>query len=845
MKPSFFKKALPHIIAVAIFAIVSILYCKPALEGKVLNQHDIQGWKGMSKQSFDVKEKTGRFPLWTNSMFGGMPTYQIAIEGTTKITSGIGYIQDALRLWLPEPISFFFLASLCFYLLCICAGANPVAGILGALAYAYSTYDPVIITAGHNTKMYSIAYAPMIVAGILLLYNRKYLSGFIITAFFAAVTIGQNHMQIVYYFTIIAGAIAIAAAVKFYKEKQLAHFAKASALALLAGMLGLGVCATGILPTYDYSKETMRGGASQLTLDKTDSITNNKTKGGLDKDYALRWSIGKMETFTILVPGLYGGSNGGDEHNTSSRMVQKFTEVGVPEESALGAVNGYSYWGSMSSLSETTSGPVYMGAIVCFLFIFGLFYVKSWHKWWIVGASILGVLLAWGSNFMAFNAFLLDHLPLYNKFRAPSMAMVIPQFCLPFLAVLAVNQLFSETDWDNTFKIFKKAVAATGVVLGIVAIFWLMADYTGKGDTDIRKNFTSSFSRTQPGQPADPQVMQQAEQLSKDLMTALRDDRKTEAGGDLLRSLLLIGAAVIIVGLIAKKKTTPLMGTMILAALVTIDQLMVDARYLNYSKFKEKDEVAEEFTPSPADQQILKDPDHANFRVFNQTTNFTNEAMTSYFHNSIGGYHPAKLGLYQDLIEYQISKGNMNVFDMLNTKYFIAQDPSGRVVAEQNPNAYGSCWLVKGLKYVATPNEEMLALDSTNLRDTAILNQSFKATVTAAPQYDSSASIKISDRQNDLITYVFNSTTPQYAVFSEIYYNRGWNAYIDDKKVDYAKVDYLLRGLNIPAGKHTIVFKFEPKAYYLGNSITLWSTIILYLLIVLTVVLLVKDRNKE
>jgi hypothetical protein len=347
-----FKKMVPHIIAVAIFALVAIVYCKPAMQGKVLNQHDSQGWKGMAQQSFEVKEKTGKFPLWTNSMFGGMPAFQIAMEGSSKINTGIEFMRKAISLWLPEPAVFFFLASLCFYILCIVLGANPWVAIFGGLSYAYSTYNPIIVSVGHNTKMMSIAYAPMVIAGLMLLFRKKYLPGFLITALFAAFTIGQSHLQVVYYLLIIAGCIAVAALVKAFKEKDIISWAKASALGLAAGLIGLGVCAAVILPTYDYSKETMRGGASQLTLNASDSM-GNKTKGGLDKDYALKWSVGQMETFTFMVPGLYGGSNGGNEHSASAKMVEKFGEIGVPEENAVGYTNGYSYWGSMSSLSES------------------------------------------------------------------------------------------------------------------------------------------------------------------------------------------------------------------------------------------------------------------------------------------------------------------------------------------------------------------------------------------------------------------------------------------------------------------------------------------------------------
>lgn len=844
MKNFDFRKLVPHIIAVAVFALVAIVFCKPSLEGKVLNQHDSQGWKGMAQQSFEVKEKTGKFPLWTNSMFGGMPAFQIAAEPETKIAAGIEVIRKAYSLWLPEPAVFFFVACLCFYLLCIVLGLNPWVAIFGGLAYAYSTYNPIIISVGHNTKMMSIAYAPMVIAGLILLFQKRYITGFLVTVLFASFVIGQSHLQVVYYLIIIAVCITIAYLIKAFKEKEVVHALKASALALTAGVIGLGVCAVSILPTYDYSKETMRGGVSQLTLNKDDS-SSNKTKGGLDKDYALRWSVGKMETFTFMVPGLYGGSNGGNEHSASSKMVEKFGEIGVPEENALGALNGYSYWGSMSSLSETTSGPVYIGAIICFLFIVGLFYVKGWQKWWIVSASIIGILMAWGSNLMGFNSLLLDYLPFYSKFRAPSMALIIPQICIPVLATLTLGKLVNETDFASSYKKLLRGTIAVIAVLAFIGAFWFTADYTGKADKDIKKDFVQNFSRTQNGQQPGPQVIQQAEEISKDLMSALRNDRKNEAGRDLLRTFLFMAVAGLIIWLMLKKKLTPMVATVVLTAISLFDLTSVDKRYFSYDNFKEAEEVSDAFTPSPADKQILQDPDHANFRVFNQSGNFAQESLTSYHHNSIGGYSPAKLGLYQDIIEHQLSRGNMSVFNMLNTKYFITQDAGGRPVAQQNPGAYGTCWLVKGIKFVNSVNNEMLALDSTDLRDTAVINDSFKPVITQLPQYDSAATIKLSERQNDKITYTSNASTPQFAVMSEIYYNRGWNAYLDGQKTGYAKVNYVLRGIALPAGKHTIEFKFEPKSYNLGSTISFWSTILVYLTIILTLFFWFKKKGEH
>jgi len=813
MKPVL-QKLLPHIIAIAVFAIVAILFCKPALEGKVLNQHDTQGWKGMAQQSFEVKKKTGHLPLWTNSMFGGMPAYQIAMESDTHVGDAIGYFFGALKLGLPESAAFFFVACLCFYFLCIIMGVNPWLSALGGLAYAYATYNPIIVSVGHNTKMMSMALAPMVLGGLQLLFQKKYLLGLLITSLFSAIMIGQNHLQIVYYTLIIAGIMVVCYFIQAARNKEIVHAVKAAVLGLAGGLIGLACCAVTILPTYDYSKETMRGGASQLT-----DTTNNKTKGGLDKDYALRWSMGKMETFTFMVPGIYGGSNGGSEHKKSA-----LTELGIPDENALGISNAYSYWGNMSSLNETTSGPPYLGAVMCFLFIFGLFYLSGWQKWWLIAASIFGILLGWGNSLAGFNHFMLDYMPFLNKFRAPSMAMVIPQLCIPLLAVLALNKLVrKDADMAEAWKKLRFAAMATGIVILILGAFYFSANFTGVGDPQIKESFMQQFSNGQQVQP-------EAEQRAGEIMKALREDRKREAGGDIMRSILFIAVALVLLGLFIKKKFNAMVLAITLIVLSMIDLMGVNNRYFNYDKFMEKDEVESSFTPSPVDQQILQDPDHANFRVFNQSPGFTNESLTSYFHNSIGGYHPAKLGLYQDLIEHQITRGNIQVLNMLNTKYVIGADMNGRPVAQVNPAAFGSCWLVKSITYVNTADAEMKALDSTNLRDTAIVNDTFKGAIKQAPEYDSAASIKIKTRENDLITYDFSATKPQFAVFSEIYYNRGWDAFIDGQKVPYARVNYVLRGLSIPAGKHVITFKFEPASYYTGRQLSIWGSILIYVM---------------
>ncbi len=837
MKNINFKKILPHLIAVIIFLLVAVIYCKPALQGKVVIQHDTQGWRGMAQQSMKFKDQHGYYPLWTNSMFSGMPAYQIALDSRTKIS--VGYLSKILTLGLPIPVSFFFLACICFYFLCVVAGANPWLGIMGGLAYAYSTFDPIIIAVGHNTQMMSIGYAPAVIAGLLLLFQKRYWVGFAVTALFSSFLIGENHVQIVYYTLIIAFILTVAYFIKSYQEKQVSIAVKSMLLGLLAGIIGLACNAVSMMPTYEYAKESMRGGRSELTI----ADTSVKTKGGLDKDYAFRYSLGFGETFVFMVPGLYGGSNGGNEYSAPTKFTEKFSEMGVPEEQAIQYENGYSYWGDQ----PLTSGPVYLGAIVCLLFIFGMVYLKSWYKWWLLAASIIGLLLAYGANLKGFNYFLFDYLPFYNKFRAPTMALFIPQLCFPLVGVLATNKLINHR--DDTIDLFKKlklTAIISGIIIVLLAGFYLTASFSGPSDKNLKDNIQQNVLQQVPqGQQAPPQLLQQAQELSRGVISALQSDRKGLMGSDLLRTVILMALTLLVIGLFVKKKVS---STILFASLIILtgfDLLGVANRYLNSEKFGEDTDFESVFIPTEADQQILKDPDHDNFRVFNQTVDVFNDASTSYHHNSVGGYHPAKLDLYNDIITYQLSKGNMEVFNMLNTKYFITQNPqTGKPMAQLNSGAFGNCWLVSGIKFVETANEEMAALDHTDLKDTAVVENKFKTQIKQAPQRDSTASIKLKENVNDKIIYTFQSSTPQFAVFSEIYYPLGWNVFIDGKEADYVKTDYALRGMYIPAGNHEIEFQFTPKSFTTGRMISIISNLLVMIILIGTIIYYVRKRNK-
>lgn len=826
-----FKKLLPHIIAVLLFLIIAVVFCKPAVEGKVVYQHDLQGWRGMVQQSVEFKEKHGHYPLWTNSLFSGMPAYQIALDATHKFS--LGHLEPVFTLGLPKPISFFFLACLSLYFLCIVLGVNPYVSMIGAIAYAYSTYDPVIIMVGHVTKMASMAYAPAVLASFLLLLQRKYWTGTALLMLFSFLMISQNHVQIVYYTLLIALAIGIAYAIKAFKDKELKHLFIAAALAIVAGVVGLGGAAITLMPTAEYAKETMRGGRSELT-DTTNA--GNKTKGGLDKDYAFNWSYGVDESLTMLVPGMYGGSSSG-ELKEDSKTAQKLAEI-YGEENAVQIANSLpAYWGPQPN----TSGPVYLGAIICFLFILGLVYVDSWHKWWIAAVTLFAVLLAWGGNFKAFNYFIFDVLPVYNKFRAPTMALVIPQLTAALMAALVMQKfLFGTDNKELLLKKLKLSVYITAGLLALTALLYFSYSYSGRNDSMIKENFMGGLMQ---GQQNNPQAQAQAAAFSQDIVRALQADRKSMFGGDLLRSFLFIAAALLVLWLFVKQKVNALTATIILLALTIFDLLPVGKRYLNENNFVEPVSIEDEFAMTEADRVIKADPDHANFRVFN-TDDPYNNAKPSFHHNSVGGYNPAKLAIYQDLIERQLSKGNMKVFNMLNTKYFVVRDPSGgATIPQQNPGALGNVWLVKGIRFVPNADAEMKALDSLDAADSAVIDVRYQNKVKGKPQYDSTASIRLLENINDTIRYSYNAAAPQFAVFSEIYYDKGWNAYVDGNKADYVRVNYVLRGMSLPAGKHNIEFRFEPASYKRGNQIALCSNIIALLALIAAVLMNVRRKK--
>ncbi len=874
MKKFDFKKLIPHAVAVGIFLLVTIIFCKPALEsGVVLKQSDISSWQAMSHQSMEYKEKNGHFPLWVSTMFGGMPAYQIAIEGAW---SPLGIIDKAFQLWLPKPMNFFFLACISFYFLCMCLRVRPYAAIIGALAFAYCTYSPIIITAGHDTKMLTLAYSPALIGAVILLFNKNYLAGFALTALFTALQIGSGHQQVSYYLFLVLAIMTIFFIANAIRAKQTIGLVKSVGLVIIAGLLGVAVNAITLFPTYDYAKYSKRGG--QLQMDATNKNNENVVDGkttGLSKEYAFQWSYGRAEMMSLMFPGVKGygsyyaqrdGENYlfpqlKDDANVVSYMIEVLPQA--PAEQIAQQMSQSLYWGDQ----PFTNGPVYLGAVICFLFLFGMFYLDGTHKWWILTASILGILLALGSNLDGFNTFMFNYLPLYNKFRVPTIALVIPQILFPIIAVLTVNKLLNETNEEEAWRKFKLGAIATAAVFVLGFAFYMTSDFGNEN-----RARTTAFNNLWQAKPADFQnkyaalnqqykgqrdnqvyenwVLQlqqnpDAEKTSRAILTELKKDRAGIFLKDLIRSLLFVLVAAAFIALYIKRKLSAMIMLVGVTLAATIDLLGVGSHYLNAKSFDNKDNYdAQEFPMTNADRTILADKD-PNYRVFNASVGSPfEEAKTSYYHKSIGGYHAAKMGIYDDLSSYQMS-GNPNpaVLNMLNAKWIITGE-GDKIQAIQNPEALGNAWFIKGINFVKGPVAEMQGLTNLNTRDSAVVDESFKPLVTAFSPADSSATIKMTAYDNDAISYESNSTSNNVAVFSEVFY-KDWKAYIDGKEVPFFKANYVLRAMVVPAGKHTIEFKFEPAIFFMSKTISAVTSWLLFALLLAALFFEWRTSKKE
>lgn len=851
MKKTLWQQVMPHLISVGIFLIVALLFAKPALESDtVMKQGDIINWQGMVHQSELYKETHGRYPLWTPSMYAGMPAYQIGMDGPW---TPLNVVDKVLTLGLPKPINMFFLACLSFYFLSICLRIRTWVAVIGGLAFAYSTTFPIFITAGHDTQMQALAYAPAVLGGIILLFDKKFISGFIVTALFSAMQIAAGHQQVSYYMFLVIGIMLVFFLIQAFRSGKAAPQLKATGLTAAACLLGILFNAVTLLTVYDYSKESKRGG--QLVMPDKKRHTNEVMEGdktkGLSKDYAFQWSYGWTESLTLMFPGVMGYGQHYAERDGDQFMYPRLDEkshvathlqekLNLPDDQATNIafqLSGNLYWGDQ----PFTAGPIYLGAVVCLLFILSMVYLDGKHKWWILTAAILGVLLALGKHFAALNYFLFDYMPFYNKFRVPTMALEITGLVVPIGAALGLEKLIAAGNVD--LKKMKLAAMITGAVFLVAAGIYFSADYSNEnkkrtaaitqvmsgGITASTMASLDSINRAFPAQ-ADNRIYEnflfQAKadpSVARGIITALREDRQSAFGETILRSLLFVLIGLGILYLYALKKINAVILLVGIGLVTIIDLLTIDTKYLNSYSFGSKENYeASVFPLSAADQEILKDKD-PNFRVFNTTAGdpFAGDSRTSYYHKSIGGYHPARLGIYDDLMEYQLTGGeNQAVINMLNVKYRIEQNrQTNSVEAVRNPNALGNVWFVKSVQYVDGPVKEMQALNNFNPAEVAIVDNSFKPVLSGAVPADSSATIKQVAFDFENIKYESNTNAPHVAVFSEIYYKE-WKAYIDGKPAPIAKANYVLRALLIPAGKHTIEFKFEPVAFHTGYTMT-------------------------
>nr|MBP6314615.1 YfhO family protein [Chitinophagaceae bacterium] len=835
------KSAIQHLIAIGIFLVITLFYCYPALQGNKLVAGDTIHWMGMSQEARTWYEKTGENPMWSNSMFGGMPTVTHYMRGKTN---WIYPIQEFFTETLPSPTFFFLIAMVCFYILMLSWNANRWVSIIGAIAFAFASYNLQIITAGHNTKMFSIGYMPLVLAGMHWVYQKKYLAGAGAALVGLSLMISNAMYQIDYYLFIILIGFGIGYFMQALKEGNVKQFFISSAIMVAVGLVAVGPSLDLLMFTKEYTSQTMRGGQSEVTLGKKEK----KSDGGLDKDYAFAWSQSIGETFTLFVPNLYGGG-GQVDVGTGSNYYEALTSIGASEDQATEmSKNASTYWGPQPFLS----GPMYFGIVIMLLMVLGLFVIKNNLKWVIFSIGVFGIMLSWGKHFSALNYFLFDHLPMYNKFRTPNMAMTIPAFMFCLLGIWALNELFSdkitkEKLWDS----LKKSLIIVG---GIVLFFGIggrmFLSYKGANDDKLKSQFVQMMGGEQ-----NPQSVTAATKI----YNAIVDDRPSIAMKDSLRSLLFLLLAAGILWLYIKNKLEMQKAILALGIVIAIDLISMGMRYLNADNYRSADEYDAQFVPRPVDNQILQDKD-PYYRVYDLSTDPYNDAMGAYHHKLVGGYHPAKMETFQDLIDNQLQPGsklNGEVLNMLNTKYIIFNAQGGKPAAQPNPNACGNAWFVNTVQLVDNADAEILALNAENIGDTAKMANPFRAKETAIVQKkhwktgttnfekDSSRQIALAKYGLNNLTFASSSSKDGFAVFSDIYYPLGWKAFIDGKEANIVKTNYVLRGLAIPAGNHKIEFVFKPETYFKWGKVSLISSILILLVLLGGLGLGIKNGLKQ
>lgn len=782
-----FTHNLPHILAVAFFIAISFIYCSPLLQGKVPSQSDVVQAKGMQKEVNQYRTKDGHTPLWTNVMFGGMPTYEI---GGNLYTSNIGgYVIRLFTVLFPSPVFLIMIYLLGAYLLFSVLNFDPWLAVAASVAITFSTYNFVLIDAGHNNQALAIAFFTPVVAGILLTYRKSYYWGAFLTAFFLSVELRSGHPQMTYYLGLMMAVLVLAKLIDAVIHKTVKPFFTASAWLALA--LGVAVLTniTSIWVNKEFVQETNRG-KTELTLNKSEP------RNGLSKDYAYSWSQGIGECMTFLVPNAYGGASDGNQLGTDSETAKALAANNAPIDYLSGIPT---YWGG----KPFTSGPTYFGAGILFLFILGLLVVRGPFKWWLLAVTLLSILLSLGKNFQAFSDIFFDHFPLYNKFRSVESILVIAGLAVPLLAFLTVRQISERPKGDeNSLRNLKLAFYGLGSILLLLMIFrGAFFSFTGASDA----NFPVW------------------------LKAAVVSDRSTLFWKDALKSFIIIGLTAGAIWLLIERRIKVTHVYILVGLITLVDLWWVDKRFMNDTKFVSKAEQRDNFQPRPVDEEIMKDST-LDYRVFDQTIDPFNNATGSNWYNTVGGYNAAKLKRYQELIDNQLAKGNMHVFNMLNTKYFIVPDSAKRPVVQLNPGALGNAWFVSSAQFVSSADEEMNSLTGFDPREEAIIDHRYQPMINLLKMnFDPNATIKLTSYNPEHMVYAYNSATSELAIFSEIYYDKGWNAYVDGKLTPYFRADYVLRGMQLPAGTHKIEFDFHPVAYYTGEKISLAGSALLVL----------------
>ena len=813
---NFKKNALPHLLIIASFIALSFAYFHPQLQSKRMAQHDVEQYQAMSQELRSYQEETGEHSNWTTSMFSGMPAYQIRPHYPNRLFI-LENLYDLIVSPIDRPASFMFTYLLGFYIMMLCFKVGPMLSFVGAIAFAFSTYNIIIIEAGHNTKAIAMGLAPLVIGGLYAAYRTPYwLLAAALTGMFLGFQIRANHVQITYYLMFIVLAMGIAELFRAYYQDYLKQFFKTSAALLVAALLGIGAGITNLLMTWEYGEDTIRGPSA---LEQNDGEGDGGS--GLDPDYAFNWSYGITETGNLLIPNFKGGASASDI-GTNSETYSFLTNMGVPANQAERFVRQMpSYWGDQ----PMTSGPVYLGAIVCFLFVLSLFWLKGPLKWGLLTVSVIAVMLAWGKNFPSFNYFFFDYFPLYDRFRAVTMILFIPILVFPLMGMLAVAKyLNNKVSQEDFMEGLKWSLGITG---GFCLIFAVMPG--------VFFNFIN--------QSADAQLANQVG--TEEIKNALRADRQSMLQTDAWRSLffILVGAGALYFRNTGHIKNHLTIG--IIAAATLIDLWAVDRRYLNEDDFVSEQDFEQIFEPTPADQRILADDD-PNFRVLDLTSSPFNSASASYHHKSVGGYHGAKMGRYQDLIDHRLGSevqqlqqqlqqtgqpGNLQNFsmlNMLNTRYLILGEQENQVM--ENPNALGNAWFVENIEWTATAQEAMNRLGEINPAETAVIEETHRDVLdNLDPSPGSGDLIQLTDFKPDYLEFETSAGSPQLAVISEVYYNdgKGWKAYINGERAEHVRVNYVLRGIEIPEGEHTIEFKFEPDTYYFGERISLISSLLL------------------